>query len=539
MTVERDAVGGSRAELQVLIIGAGPTGLVLALWLTRLGVTVRIIDKTAESGTTSRALAVQARTLEFYRQVEIADAVIAGGVKVTTLNFWANGSRAARVPFRRIGEGLSPYPFPLVFPQDAHERLLIEELDALGVRVERRTELVHFSEHERCVRAALKLPDGSEETCKAAYLAGCDGASSTVRERLAIGFPGGTYAGLFYVADVEAAGPAIDEQLHVDIEDADFVLVFPLKREGRVRLVGSVREPPEPDHRELSFDDVKGKAIEHLKLSIAQVNWFSTYHVHHRVAARFREGRTFLLGDAAHVHSPVGGQGMNTGIGDAVNLAWKLATVLNQGAGGSLLDTYEPERIAFARRLVATTDRVFTVVTKRGPFARLLRTRLVPLLAPWLLRLPLLRRFLFRTISQIGVNYRHSSLSEGVAGAVRGGDRLPWVEAAHGHDNFAPLVSMSWQVHVYGEAPGGVEEACAGLRLPIHTFAWTDAMARAGLARGALYLVRPDGYVALADPDGDPERLGRYFMSRGLAATSRRDKTTRSDSPGFSEWSSS
>jgi 2-polyprenyl-6-methoxyphenol hydroxylase-like FAD-dependent oxidoreductase len=541
MTVERDTVGKSRADLQVLIIGAGPTGLVLALWLTRLGVTVRIIDRTAESGTTSRALAVQARTLEFYRQAKIADAVIAGGIKVSTLNFWASGVRAARMPFRRIGEGLSPYPFPLVFPQDAHERLLIDQLDALGVGVERRTELVRFSEHDGCVWAALKLPDGSEETCKAAYLAGCDGASSTVRERLAIGFPGGTYAGLFYVADVEAAGPAIDEQLHADIEDSDFVLVFPLKREGRVRLVGNVREPPETDHRELRFDDVKGKAIEHLKLSIAQVNWFSTYQVHHRVAARFREGRTFLLGDAAHahLHSPVGGQGMNTGIGDAVNLAWKLATVLNEGARDSLLDTYEPERIAFARRLVATTDRVFTVVTKRGSFARLLRTRLVPLLAPWLLRLPLLRRFLFRTISQIGVSYRHSSLSEGAAGAVRGGDRLPWVEAALGHDNFAPLVSMSWQVHVYGEMPGGVEEACAALRLPIHTFAGTAKMGRAGLARGAIYLVRPDGYVALADLDGDPRRLGRYFMGRGLLATSRRNETTRADSPGFSEWSSS
>ena len=127
-----------------------------------------------------------------------------------------------------------------------------------------------------------------------------------------------------------------------------------------------------------------------------------------------------------------------------------------------------------------------------------------------------MRRFLFRTVSQIGVNYRDSTLSEGAAGAVHGGDRLPWIEASLGHDNFAPLVSMSWQVHVYGEAPGGVEKACAGLRLPIHTFAWTAKMGRAGLARRAIYLVRPDGYVALAEPDGDPERLGRYFMDRGL-----------------------
>src|SRR5262249_21506929 len=177
-------------------------------------------------------------------------------------------------------------------------------------------------------------------------------------------------------------------ELHLDLEDADFVLVFPMKGGNRVRLVGPVRDPTGHDRREFGFEDVRGKAIDHLKLCIAAVNWFSTYHVHHRVADRFRQGRAFLLGDAAHIHSPVGGQGMNTGIGDAVNLAWKLAAILTKGAVDGLLDTYEPERIAFARRLVATTDRVFTLVTERGPVARFIRARLVPLLAPWLLRLP-------------------------------------------------------------------------------------------------------------------------------------------------------
>ena len=156
----------------------------LALWLTKLGVSVRIIDKTAEPGTTSRAVGVHARTLEFYRQVGLADAMVEGGVKVPGVNFWARGAKAARLPFRHIGEGLSPFPFLLDFPQDAHERLLIERLDALGVRVERRTELVRFDQHHEGVRATLKRPDGSEETCEAAYLAGCDGAHSTVRDGL-------------------------------------------------------------------------------------------------------------------------------------------------------------------------------------------------------------------------------------------------------------------------------------------------------------------------------------------------------------------
>lgn len=500
----------------VLIIGAGPTGLALALWLTRLGVAVRIIDKTDDPGTTSRALAVQVRTLEFYRQLGMADALITGGVKIAGVNLWVKGAKAARVQFQRIGEGLSPYPFVLVFPQDAHERVLIERLDALGVKVERGTELIRFDEQAKGVQATLKRKDGDEEVCEAAYLTGCDGASSTVREQLAIGFPGGTYAGLFYVADVEADGPATDGELHVDLEQADFVLVFPLKGKGRVRLVGSVRHPPDGAHRSPAYQDVSGRAIEHLKLNVVRVNWFSTYHVHHRVASRFREGRIFLLGDAAHIHSPVGGQGMNTGIGDAVNLAWKLAAVLRRDAADNLLDTYELERIAFARRLVVTTDRLFTIVTKRGSLARLVRTKLAPLLAPVLFQLAPLRRFLFRTASQIGVNYRRSPLSAGRTGSVRGGDRLPWVETGPGKDNFTPLASLTWQVHVYGEPRRGVLEACVELGLPLHRFAWQPGMKRAGLTSAALYLIRPDGYIALADPEAGPEQLRHYFDVRGI-----------------------
>jgi 2-polyprenyl-6-methoxyphenol hydroxylase-like FAD-dependent oxidoreductase len=510
-------------DIQILIVGAGPTGLALALWLTRLGVTVRIIDKTAEPGTTSRALAVQARTLEFYRQVGIADAVIEGGVEVPGANLWAGGAKAARLPLQRIGEGLSPFPFVLIYPQDAHERLLIEKLNALGVKVERPMELVRFEQQRESVRATLKRPDGSEEICEAVYLAGCDGAHSIIREALAIGYPGGTYAGLFYVADVEASGPAADGELHVDIEDADFLAVFPLKG-GRVRLIGTLHEEP---GRELTFEDISDRAIEHLKFTIRKVNWFSTYRVHHRVAQSFRNRRVFLLGDAAHIHSPVGGQGMNTGIGDAVNLAWKLAAVLNVGAADSLLETYELERIGFARRLVATTDRVFTFVTRQGPVARRVRTKVVPRIVPLLVKFPPVPHFMFRTVSQTGISYRDSTLSEGAAGAVHGGDRLPWVRTSPNEDNFIPLTSLSWQVHIYGEPQRGVAEACSELQLACHVFAWIPEMGRAGFKRGSLYLVRPDGHVALADPDGDPERLGDYFVKRGLPAVQRLASVSR------------
>ena len=509
------------ADEIVLIAGAGPTGLVLALWLTKLGVKVRIVDKTAEPGTTSRALAVQARTLEFYHQVGIDDAVIAGGVKVENLNLWVKGHRAARVPLQRTGEGLTPYAFALVFPQDAHERLLIQKLGELGVRVEREMELLRFSQSDTGVTATLRRPDGSEEVCEAAYLAGCDGAASTVRAQLGVGFPGGTYTGLFYVADLEGTGEQLDDGLQADIEDADFILLFPLKGQGSLRLVGTVRDLPAGDHGTLTFDDVRGKALEHLKLNVGKVNWFSTYRVHHRVALHFRGRRAFLLGDAAHIHSPVGGQGMNTGIGDAVNLAWKIAAVLRDGAPANLLDTYEPERIRFARRLVAKTDRGFTLVTRRGGIARFVRTRIIPLVVPIAFRLQAMRQLLFNTVSQTKVNYRESALSEGAAGKVRGGDRLPWVDLGTAKDNFAPLTSLKWQVHLYGgagsgkgEAGSGLRETCAELRLPLHVFEWREPMRHAGLQQGALYLVRPDGYVALADSGVNPQRLRQYFTER-------------------------
>jgi len=503
----------ARQNTDVLIVGAGPTGLVLGLWLTHMGVSVRIVDQTAEPGTTSRALAVQARTLELYRQLGLADTVVARGRKVLGANFWVSGRKVARFPLGDVGNDLSPFPYAVIYPQDEHERLLIERLAEAGVDVERRTGLVSFEDAGDRVIARLKRDDGSEETCEASYIAGCDGARSTVRETLKIGFQGGAYQHLFYVADVEASGPVMDGEIHVGLDQTDFLAMFPLKADGHARLVGTVREEAEREDENLSYDDVSRRVVEWMRIKVERVNWFSTYRVHHRVADHFRKGRAFILGDAAHIHSPVGGQGMNTGIGDAVNLAWKLAAVLHGRASASIFDSYEPERIAFARRLVATTDRAFTAVTSRGAIARLFRLHLAPLLFPPLFRFAAVRRFMFRTVSQTMVNYRDSSLSEGRAGEVHGGDRLPWVEmnADGGLDNFAPLSSMDWQVHVYGDVAPDLKTVCEARRLPLHIFPWRHEMVRAGLHRNAIYLVRPDGYVAMADPEGIAAAVTAYL----------------------------
>jgi hypothetical protein len=182
----------------------------------------------------------------------------------------------------------------------------------------------------------------------------------------------------------------------------------------------------------------------------------------------------------------------------------------------SLLDTFEPERIAFARNLVATTDRGFTGVTSSGPLARFFRLRVVPLVLPLLFTSTAIRKRLFRVVSQTAVNYRDCALSEGEAGSVRGGDRLPWIADIDGADNFVPLTSLHWQLHVYGEAREDLRQLCVKLKLRLHVFPWRAAMRRAGLWRNAAYLIRPDGYVALASARADPIALTSYVEARGL-----------------------
>jgi len=506
-------------DTEVLVVGAGPTGLVLALWLARLGIQVRIIDKTAGPGSTSRALAVQARTLEFYRQLGFADELVEAGLVFSAANLWARGRRAAHIELGRLGAGKSPFPYGLIYPQDEHERFLIERLEELDVRVERMTELIDFEEVDGRIVARLQ---GS--TCEAACLAGCDGARSTVREKLGISFPGGTYEHLFYVADVDASGPLMDRELHVSIDESDFAAVFALKEEGRVRLIGTIRPESEKEGEHLGWEDVSKNVLQRLRIDVRRVNWFSTYHVHHRVAARFRQGRVFLLGDAAHIHSPVGGQGMNTGIGDAVNLAWKLAAVLRGRAPERILHSYEPERIGFARRLIGTTDRVFQFITRSGRLAAGVRVHVAPRVISALFRLSSVRRFMFRTVSQTAIEYRGSDLSEGHAGSIRGGDRLPWVQSEP--DNFTALQSLEWQMHVHGAATRELAACCASRGLRLHVFSWGRSAAGAGFARDGSYLVRPDGHVALADPLHSPARLERYLDARGIRFVAASGKTS-------------
>jgi 2-polyprenyl-6-methoxyphenol hydroxylase-like FAD-dependent oxidoreductase len=501
---------------KVLIVGAGPTGLVLALWLTKQGVGVRIIDKSAGPGETSRAMAVQARTLELYRQLDMGDAAVAAGHKDLAMNFWAGGKRRAELSLGDAGAGLTPYPFLLVFPQDQHERFLVERLEAMGVTVERHTELLSFEDKHDHITARLRASNGSEEAYDAAYIAGCDGARSLVRKQVGGSFEGGTYAQIFYVADVALHGIEPANEAHIALDGSDFVMILPYGDSGQFRLIGTVRGERAEHPEALTFDDVSHEAIDKLGVKIDKVNWFSHYRVHHRVTDSFRHGRAFLLGDAAHVHSPAGGQGMNTGIGDAINLAWKLANVLKGQATDSLLDSYDAERRTFARKVVDTTDRLFTFATAQGTFADFVRTHIFPTVASVAYGFGSVREFMFRTVSQTTLHYQDSPVSEGQAGKVRGGDRLPWI-AAPAADNYDTLRTVGWQMHVYGLAHDDLRTWCERHAVDLHVFDWTSDHKEAGLAEGAAYLLRPDTYVAIAEPDQSVTALERYLTDKGLS----------------------
>ena len=498
---------------QVLIVGAGPTGLVLAIRLARHGIAVRIVDQNSGPGQASRAMAVHARTLEFYRQLGFADAVVNLGIKIEAIHLREAGEDIAELRLKDMGAGLSPYPFVLAFPQDDHERFLVEQLKALGVEVEWNTALESFTQDEWGVRAVL-VRNGERIACSGVYLCGCDGARSRVRESLKLDFSGGTYDHLYYVADVKTSGPE-NRDLLGHLGANTFALMLPVRSRGMQRLIGIV--PPQAEALpEPGFEDIRPVLEPLLGIRVEQVNWFSTYRVHHRVASQFRVGRCFLAGDAAHIHSPAGGQGMNTGIGDAVNLSWKLAMVLQGRGGHALLDTYQAERIIFARRLVATTDRAFQMIVSQGAGGQLLRSWLVPHVFPVLTGFMAARRALFKALSQVQIHYPDSHLSGGRAGEVIGGDRLPWVPQPDGGDNFDALQTLDWQVHVYGE-PSPALSACAfELSLPLHAYPWTDAAAEAGLLRDAAYLVRPDMHVALALPRQELDSLrgmiARYHL---------------------------
>ncbi|MBX9588952.1 MAG: FAD-dependent monooxygenase [Hyphomonadaceae bacterium] len=515
-------------DTDVLIVGAGPTGLMLANQLARRGVRILIIDRHAGPALQTRALGVQARTLEIYAQLGIAARALELGKIGTGANLWAQGRKMARVPLGEAGQLISPYPYILILGQDDNERIMGDRLGELGVSVQWSTELIGLAQQPDQVAATLKFPDGTRRTIAAAWVGGCDGARSAVRELSGITFPGAPYEHVFFVADTQATGSMVPDEVNVYLWREGFHLLFPMRGRDHWRIVGIL-----PEDLRGRADVTLGDVIPSLRtetgagLSIKTCTWFSTYRIHHRVASRFRDRRCFLLGDAAHIHSPVGAQGMNTGLQDAYNLAWKLALVARGRAAAGLLASYEEERVPIARRLLNTTDRAFKLVVSDSWLAGLLRTKVLARIAAFAMSLPRVQAFAFRIVSQTGIRYRDSPLSQSLAAvpspAPRAGDRFPWLRLrfeAHGaiEDSFHKLDDMHFNLVVIGQsAPAAIGSGLGDL-LRIHAIpadpANTAELMGAGIPQPSFYLLRPDGHVGLCGERLDAAAVRRYVSDR-------------------------
>jgi 2-polyprenyl-6-methoxyphenol hydroxylase-like FAD-dependent oxidoreductase len=507
----------------VLIVGAGPTGLMLANQLARRGVRALIIDRHSGPSLQTRALGVQARTLEIYAKMGLADRAIALGKRANGAHLWSEGHQIGHVSLSDVGGRSTPYPYILVLGQDDNERIMREKLRESGVEVEWNTELLAIEQHASHVVATLKSADGATRNVTAAWVAGCDGARSSVRTLNGIDFPGAPYEHVFFVADVTATGKMAADEVNVYLWREGFHLFFPMRGTNHWRIVGIV-PPALREQKDLDFAAVMPslRGAAGASLSIEACSWFSTYRIHHRAATRFRDRRCFLLGDAAHVHSPVGAQGMNTGLQDAYNLAWKLALVVQGRADAALLDSYEAERLPVAQRLLATTDRLFRLVVSDNPLAGLFRTQILARIMAFAVNRKPVQKIAFRTVSQTGIHYRCGPLSVATEAlpqeSPQAGDRFPWMNLqldAGGsvEDLFQTLDDTRCNLLVFGQEAPPLSEL-AGL-LEVHVIpvsADNEAeQARAQVPRSAFFLLRPDGHIGLCGRVVDAAAVRRYF----------------------------
>lgn len=478
-------------DTDVLVVGAGPTGLMAGLVLARRGVAAVVIDPKSAPTRESRALAVQARSMEIYDQLGLAEQVLAGAYPAPRIQIRADVNPQG-FNIEAAQRGSTRYPGIQIFEQSRNEELLSSTLAGTGAGVRWRHRLVDLLDNTHsCDGRVVALVDGPEglTRIRARWCIGADGARSAVRRLQDLPFEGVTDDAMFCVADLRGVSGLPDGALAARFGEATFALLFPLGPGGHARLISLV------DSDDVNQESALSAARADLGLSYTAVDWFSTYRVHHRVATRFRKGATFLAGDAAHVHSPVGAQGMNTGLQDAHNLANLLADVAQGHLNPAALDRYERERRPVAQRLVKVTDRAFSVIARRSRRTAWFRRRfsgLMATLAPRILDTPLGPR-LGGYLGQYRIRYHFApgqAATPAWADDRAAGVRLPPVG-----DSSQSLRSFTWQLHTYGAeaARPDVPEWVDGP----HNFG-PDSHAR--LRRDRLYLVRPDGFVAASLP---------------------------------------
>lgn len=511
-------------------MGAGPTGLMLAASLNSFGVRTRVVDRMIDRAHESRALVVHARSLEIFRDLGISDTLVRRGNTSARIALHISATRKILIPFDDIGAVDTEFPYILFISQAETEAVLDAHLAAAGRKVERGVEVVALSAEAGGVACTLRHLDGREEVIRATYVAGCDGAHSFVRKAAGIPFEGGSYPETFVLGDVEVDGPIVPNALNLFFGPRGASAFFPLGRPRSWRMIGIA--PPEvgaainpSDRPVLTLEELQRIAdvTVPVPLKLRDPDWLANFRLHHRQAAHYRAGRFFLAGDAAHVHSPAGGQGMNTGLQDAWNLGWKLALTVRGLAGESLLDSYEAERQPVGKFLLRYTDRLFgnfARVAKGGPIAWAIRTVFMGWVVPRVLASPKRRSRAFRIISQLGIRYRSSpivtegrpSLKEG----SRAGDRFPdspvtvrgkpsRLHRELGGPRFHMLLcgpESAWDPVALVE----MEKKYPGL-LSIRHLAREGsdsvlldptgaALEMLGVASHATYIIRPDGYIS-------------------------------------------
>ncbi|KWH49186.1 FAD-dependent monooxygenase [Burkholderia stagnalis] len=512
----------------VLIVGAGPTGLAAAMSLARARVPVRIIDMAGSPVPYSRAIGIQARTLELLEQHRVVEPFLANGHRAHAAALHADGRVIARLDFDPLQ---TRYPYLLLLDQSVTERLLAEHLEGLGVTVERGRTLSACDAGGTSLDVTIRDARGAEERFTPSYLIAADGAHSTVRHLLGVSFAGRPFEQTFLLADLAAIPDWPDDEIHLFTTADGLAGLFPMGG-GRYRLVADrPRENgPLPDERGPTLAQCQEivRARVGTSIVLSDLTWSSYFHLHSRMVERLRLGRVFFAGDAAHVHSPAGAQGMNTGIQEAFNLGWKLARVLGAGAPERLLDTYHAERHPIERDVLRQTSVLTQIVeADRGPM-KLLRDHVVPLLSSF----GPMRDVVRRTVSELGVQYRKSplTLERVLDGGPRAGERAPdaLVHVLDGPLGQAPGVARLFDLHEPAgftlllleepAQPGGAGDAPPADHaahvlvesleriMPGAVRVWrvTDAEGdgAAGLAdvygrsRPSFYLLRPDGYIA-------------------------------------------
>jgi 2-polyprenyl-6-methoxyphenol hydroxylase-like FAD-dependent oxidoreductase len=524
-------------DTEVLIAGAGPVGLALALELQRFGIRFRILEKKAERSTTSKALGLQPRLSEVFAILGVAGKFFAqgfDGVRALNLNISPQKRLTIGVQFSHNQAGRDALqPRLIIIPQSATEEILETSLAERGHRVERRRELISFSQMADCVNSTIRHEDGAEEQIRSQFLVSCEGAHSVVRKQAGLTFTGATFPLRFLLADVTIDWDLPENEVQVWFHRDGSFAALPFGAQ-KWRLIVECAEGPNEAAPEVTLEMVQDLMVERTGKKEARLLdplWLSDFRINTRMVDRFRERRVFVAGDAAHIHSPAGGQGIATGIQDASNLAWKIAAFLREGAPDALLDTYNEERRPIAREVLQRTSGISSVIFAMNPIARFVREQLVfPIL-----RTKFVQRRLFAKLSQLEMNYRGRNLSVDFDGMfsrvrVRAGDRTPDIVFARAGEKVSllQLIGSYGMIALLGRGMHGEEVAGVLAALRIRPFIilpkGADArstecledvygdFARLYGAQGPfLYLIRPDGQVGLFQRRVEASHLATYL----------------------------